>query len=121
MGRPAGPRAGAGRGRLALAIALGCALGGAAGEARGADRVAVLILPEPGTEPSLADNLTEIAIARIAEQQKVEMAGTAELRRRLGMEGQRPALGCLDDIACLGRVAVALGVAQVVGGSVRAL
>jgi hypothetical protein len=88
--------------------------------APGKDRVAVLILAEPGTDPSLADNLTEIAIARIAERQKLEMAGTVELRRRLEMGGERPALGCLDEIACLGRVAVALGVSRVVGGTVKA-
>lgn len=89
-------------------------------EVRAADRVAVLILPEPGTDPSLADNVTELAIARIAERQSLEMVGTVELRRRLQMEGQRPTLACLDDLACLGRLAVALGVSRVVGGSLRA-
>jgi hypothetical protein len=92
----------------------------AAGPAHAADRVAVLILPEPGTDPTLADNVTEIAIARIVEHQKLETVGTVELRRRLKMEGQTPTLSCLDSIACLGRVAVALGVPRVVGGSVRA-
>jgi hypothetical protein len=92
----------------------------AAPAARAADRVAVLILPEPGTEPALADNVTEIVIARIAERQNLEMVGTVELRRRLQMEGRQPTLACLDDITCLGRLAVALGVARVVGGSVRA-
>jgi hypothetical protein len=105
--------------KVALALALVLAL--PAGAARAADRVAVLILPEPGTDPALADNVTEVAIARIAERQRVEMAGTVELRRRLGAESERRALACLDDIACLGRVAVALGVQRVVGGSVRTL
>ena len=103
---------------LAAALVLPCLC---ASEARAAGRLAVLILPEPGTDAALADNLTEIAIARIAERQGVQMAGTVELRRRLQMEGSRPALGCLSDLACLGRVAVALGVERVVGGSVRAL
>src|SRR5262245_46825982 len=61
----------------------------AAAPARAADRVAVLILPESGTEPALADNLTEIAIARIAERQRVQLAGTVEFRRQLGLESQQ--------------------------------
>jgi hypothetical protein len=105
---------------LAALVVL-AAIASIATPARAADRVAVLILPEPGTDPVLADNVTEVAIARVAERQQLEMVGTVELRRRLQMENQRPTLGCLDEIACLGRLAVALGVARVVDGSVRAL
>jgi len=105
---------------VGLALAVSVAVAGAAPGARAADRVAVLILPEPGTDAALADNVTEIVIARIAERHQLEMVGTVELRRRLQMEGQRPTPACIDDIACLGRIAVALGVARVVGGSVRA-
>jgi hypothetical protein len=107
------------RRRLLAALVL-WALGWAAADARAADRVAVLILPEPGTDATLADNVTEVAIARIAARHTVEMVGTVELRRRLQMEGQRATLACLDDIACLGRIAVALGVGRVVGGTLRA-
>jgi hypothetical protein len=92
----------------------------AAAPARAADRVAVLILPESGTEPALADNLTEIAIARIAERQRVQLAGTVEFRQQLGLVGEQRALVCLTDIACLGRVGVALGVRRVMTGTVRA-
>jgi hypothetical protein len=106
--------------RLRVALAAAAALMVLTPAARAADRVAVLILPEPGTEPSLADNVTEVALARIAERQNLDLVGTVELRRRLQMEGQRPTRACLDKRACLGRVAVALGVARVVGGSVRA-
>jgi hypothetical protein len=106
--------------RLVLALTTAVVLAMLAPAALAADRVAVLILPEPGTDQALADNLTEIAIARIAERQNLDTVGTIELRRRLQMDGQRPTVACLDNIACLGRVAVALGVARVVGGSVRA-
>jgi hypothetical protein len=78
-----------------------------------------LILPDPGTDAALADNLTEVAIARVAEARHGTLAGNSEFRRRLGMEPAQ-ARTCLDDIACLGRVGVALGVRRAVTGSVRA-
>jgi hypothetical protein len=88
--------------------------------ARAADRIAVLILAEPGTEVSMADNLTEIAIARIAQRRDTELTGTTEFRRRLGLESNDRALGCLSDLSCLGRVGVALGVRRAFAGTVRA-
>jgi hypothetical protein len=86
-----------------------------------ATRLAVLILPDRATPPALADSLTEVVISRISERGGVQLVGTAELRRRLDIApgADQRAAACLDDIACLGRAAVALGVRRVVTGTVR--
>jgi hypothetical protein len=86
-----------------------------------ATRLAVLILPDRATSPALADSLAEVVISRIAERGGVQLVGTAELRRRLDIApgADQRAAACLDDIACLGRAAVALGVRRVVTGTVR--
>ncbi len=83
------------------------------------ERYAILILPDRGTAPSLAENLTEVVLARVAERQRGQLVGTAEFRRRLGIEDDARASACLDELACLGRAGVALGVRRVVTGTIR--
>src|SRR5262249_45942071 len=68
-------------------------------------------------DAELADNLTEVIIARVAQRGGVEIAGKEEFRARLGVESERRTQACLDDIACLGRAAVSLGVRRIVAGS----
>ena len=104
-------------GAWALALVLA---GNAAVPDSPAERLAVLVLPDPGTPAVLADNLTEVALSRLAERRRGPVVGTAELRRRLsGIAGDRRANECVEDIACLGRVGVALGVRRVISGTVR--
>lgn len=91
-----------------------------AGPSGAGERLAVLILPARGTASSLADNLTEVVLARVADRRMGQVVGTAEFRRRLGMNGDSRASACLDDVACLGSVGVVLGVKRVVTGTVRA-
>jgi hypothetical protein len=83
------------------------------------ERLAVLILPDKGTPSMLADNLTEVVLSRVVERTNVQVVGTAEFRKRLGMNGDDRAGACIDDLACLGRAGVALGVRRVVTGTVR--
>src|SRR5262249_23287177 len=80
-------------------------------------KIAVLVLGA-GVEPDLADNLTEILIARVAKLGGYEMAGKEEFRGKLGVEDERKALACMEDHACVGRAGAALGVTRVLAGTV---
>jgi hypothetical protein len=77
-------------------------------------RAAVIILGTRAATQALADNLTEVAMARVARR-RFEVVGTEEFRGRLGM--LRDPQACLQDAACLGRVAVELVVTKIVVGS----
>jgi hypothetical protein len=86
--------------------------------AAAADKLAVMVLATVEKDAELADNLTEVIIARVAQRGSTEIAGKEEFRARLGVENERKAQACLDDIACLGRAAVSLGVRRIVAGSI---
>lgn len=83
-----------------------------------AEKLAVVVLGTSERDAELADNLTEVIIATIAQRRGVEMAGREEFRARLGLESEQRAQVCTDDLACLGRAAVSLGVRRIVTGSV---
>jgi hypothetical protein len=99
---------------------LGAALAANGAEATpaGAEKLAVVVLGTNEQDAELADNLTEIIIATIAQRRGVEMAGREEFRARLGVESEQRAQACTDDLACLGRAAVSLGVRRIVTGTV---
>jgi hypothetical protein len=78
----------------------------------------VLVLGTSEKDAELADNLTEVLIAYVAQHGGFEIAGKEEFRARLGVENERRAQDCLDDISCLGRAGVSLGVRRIVAGSV---
>ncbi len=104
-----------------LAIALPLAVLAVLAPARGAragEKIAVLVLGTSEKEAELADNLTEVLIAYVAQHGGFEIAGKEEFRARLGVENERRAQDCLDDISCLGRAGVSLGVRRIVAGSV---
>ena len=86
--------------------------------ARAGEKIAVLVLATAEKDADLADNLTEVIIAYAAQHGGFEMAGKEEFRARLGVESERRAQACLDDISCLGRAGVSLGVRRIVAGSV---
>jgi hypothetical protein len=83
-----------------------------------AEKMAVLVLGTSEQDAELADNVTEMIIAHVARRGGFELAGKEELRGRLGVETERKAQACLDDVACLGRAAVSLGVRRIVSGHV---
>ena len=105
------------RGLVALAVAGACVLA-APRPARAGEKIAVLVLATSDKDNDLADNLTEVIIAYAAQHGGFEIAGKEEFRARLGVESERRAQACLDDIACLGRAGVSLGVRRIVAGSV---
>ena len=80
-------------------------------------KIAVLVLGA-GVEPDLADNLTEILIAKVAKMGGYEIAGKEEFRGKLGVEDERKALACMEETACVGRAGAALGVTRVLSGTV---
>jgi hypothetical protein len=107
----------------ARALAVGAvvlALAAAARPARAGEKLAVLMVGTSEKDAELADNLTEVIIARVAQSGHTEIAGKEEFRARLGVENERRAQECLDDISCLSRAAVSLGVRRIVAGNVGA-
>jgi hypothetical protein len=76
------------------------------------------VLATSDKDNDLADNLTEVIIAYAARHGGFEIAGKEEFRARLGVESERRTQACLDDIGCLGRAGVSLGVRRIVAGSV---
>jgi hypothetical protein len=106
-------------GKLLCVSALAAALTAAAPRAACAgEKIAVLVLGTSEKDAELADNLTEVLIAYVAQHGGFEIAGKEEFRARLGVEDERRAQDCLDDISCLGRAGVSLGVRRIVAGSV---
>ena len=108
-----------GRTGALLIAALGAAgLAAAPRSAHAGEKIAVLVVATADKDADLADNLTEVIIAYAAQHGGFEMAGKEEFRARLGVESERRAQACLDDISCLGRAGVSLGVRRIVAGSV---
>ncbi|HEY0707052.1 MAG TPA: PEGA domain-containing protein, partial [Polyangia bacterium] len=83
-----------------------------------AEKMAVLILAAGPRDAELADNVTEMVIAAVARRGGVEVAGREEFRARLGDMSEARAQLCLEEIACVGRTAVSLGVRRIVTGTV---
>jgi hypothetical protein len=105
--------------KMVLAALAALLAGWIAAPAR-AETIGVIIVATDGGDSVLADNLTEVAMARVADTPGRQVAGTAELRRRLGVESARQVTSCLDRQACLARVAVSLGVSRLITGAIRA-
>ena len=103
---------------LPLLALAGTAQAAAPRPASAAEKIAVLVTATADKDAELADNLTEVIIAHVARQGGFEIAGKEEFRARLGVESDRRTQACLDDIACLGRAAVSLGVRRIVAGTV---
>jgi hypothetical protein len=106
------------RRQIVLGLVLSALGAAAARPARAAEKLAVLVLGTADKDAELADNVTEVIISRVAQRGGVEIAGKEEFRARLGVESDQRAQVCLDDVACLGRAAVSLGVRRIVAGSV---
>jgi hypothetical protein len=106
-------------GLLALALTLTLE-GGAPPASVPAARIAVVMLPASPSDQAVANNLTEVVIARLAALGALEIIGTEELLRRVGIGDAHAAQACLDQPTCIDRVAVSLGVAWILTGSVDA-
>jgi len=104
--------------RIAVAFLAGATFAALPAPARAGEKIAVLVLATADKDRDLADNLTEVIIAFAARHGGFEIAGKEEFRARLGVESEQRAQACLDDISCLGRAGVSLGVRRIVAGSV---
>jgi len=105
-------------GALLIGAAAAAALPAVPRSARAGEKIAVLVVAAADRDAELADNLTEVIIAYAAQHGGFEIAGKEEFRARLGVDNDRRAQACLDDISCLGRAGVSLGVRRIVAGSV---
>ena len=79
-------------------------------------KLAALILKTGNVDEELADNLTEVLIARLARRGDHEIAGKEELKTKLGVD-ERAAVDCMSSPSCLGRVGTELGVTRMVVGT----
>ena len=104
--------------RIAVAFLAGATFAALPAPARAGEKIAVLVLATADKDRDLADNLTEVIIAFAARHGGFEIAGKEEFRARVGVESEQRAQACLDDISCLGRAGVSLGVRRIVAGSV---
>ena len=91
-------------------VVLACCLTGAA--RAGDEALGVVIIPVADKDGALADNLTEVAMARLAETTGRRLVGVAELRRRGGADAGKRLHSCLEQPACLGSVGVSMGVSR---------
>ena len=96
---------------LAGAVALAAGPAGAA-----APRLAVVDLDAPPQLANVARSVAD-ALARKAAAAGFEVAGPAEVERRLGRADHRHLARCADDARCLADRGAALGVDRIVGGS----
>jgi hypothetical protein len=103
------------RALVAVALVLGAAPVQAAPE-----KMAVLVLATAENQAELADNVTEVVIGYVAKHGGAEVAGKEEFRGRLGVTNERQAQACIDELSCLSRAAVSLGVRRIVAGHVGA-
>lgn len=102
--------------RIALTVGL---LGGSVEPARAdGGRLAVLIVAD--RDPELSDNLTEVAISKLAEQREHRLVGWRELRDQLSDIVGGGGIGdCLVQAQCLVRIGAAADVDTALIGDVR--
>jgi hypothetical protein len=84
--------------------------------AAGKPKMAALILKSGNVDEDLADNLTEVLIARLARRGDHEIAGKEEFKNKLGVD-DRAAADCMQNLGCLGRAGIELGVTRMVVGT----
>jgi hypothetical protein len=97
---------------------------GAAGAAQaagavgaGGERTVVVIVADRDVQ--LSDDLTEVAIARMAERRDREVIGIPELRPRLReLAATDDLAGCVADLPCLAKLGKAAGAGRALGGTV---
>lgn len=81
------------------------------------ERIAVLLLPSGEVDADTADALTELLIAAVAQRGSASIVGKEEFQAQLG-QGDASTAECLESITCLGRIGVALGVREVIAGTI---
>lgn len=94
-------------------------LGGGAGMAAPvkATRIAVYDFELQGVDPNIGSVVTDSVLAEIRKLQHVSAIGMDEIRDMLSHEANKQFMGCEDNEACLAEIAGALGVDELVSGS----
>jgi hypothetical protein len=86
--------------------------------AAASDRLAVLVVV--AGDPSLSDNLTEVAISKLAQRRDSLLVGLPEVRDLLAdIIGESGIGGCVEQPACLARLGAATRAESAVIGDVR--
>ncbi|MBI5068649.1 MAG: hypothetical protein HZB56_10450 [Deltaproteobacteria bacterium] len=84
-------------------------------------RVAVMEIRALGTEAHKAELLSEVALTEASGLERFEIIGRSDIASMIGFEQQKKVLGCADDSSCLAEIGGALGVDQVLVGSLGRL
>lgn len=84
-------------------------------------RVAVMEIRPLGTEAHKAELLSEVALTEASSLEKFEIIGRSDIASMIGFDQQKKVLGCADDSSCLAEIGGALGVDQVLVGSLGRL
>jgi hypothetical protein len=107
------------RGHQALALAICCVLLSLSATLKARERLAVLVLAP--NDALLSDNLTEVAIASLAELNQHELVGMRELETNLN-QGEFGVSGniesCISDAVCLKKLGNTAGVRLILIGRV---
>jgi hypothetical protein len=105
---------------LGLAGAAAAAQASEATQATRATRERTAVVIVAAGDVQLSDDLTELAIARIADRRDRDLIGIPELRPRLReLAGTDDLAGCVADPSCLAKLGGAAGAARALGGAVR--
>ncbi len=84
-------------------------------------RIAVMEIRPLGTEAHKAELLSEVALTEAANIDKFEVIGRSDIASMIGFDQQKKVLGCTDDSNCLAEIGGALGVDQVMVGTLGKL
>lgn len=107
-------------GRLKVLAGLAAAMLLSATSASAMARERLVVLMAAGSDAALADDLTEVAIATLAERSDRELVGTRELRGQLADVLPEGGLAtCLERVECLARIGVLAAAARAVTGRVH--
>jgi hypothetical protein len=79
-------------------------------------RVAVLLLATGELDPTVADELNELLIGGVAARGGVTILGREELEAQIA-QSSSALIECIGSMACMGRLGVELGVAEVIAGT----
>ncbi|MEW5848401.1 MAG: hypothetical protein AB2A00_06280 [Myxococcota bacterium] len=104
-----------------LALCWGIVLGAVPAGAHAETKVAVLPLQaKTGVDDKTAELLTDVITTEVAKRVDLRVIGTSEIKSMVSFEQQRSLLACTDD-SCLAEIGAALGVDDMVTGSVGKL
>jgi TolB-like protein len=84
-------------------------------------RIAVMEIRPLGTEAHKAELLSEVALTEAANIDRFEVIGRSDISSMIGFDQQKKVLGCTDDSNCLAEIGGALGVDQVMVGTLGKL